>query len=131
MKNTKVLLSLVMSLILFIPFLASAEETMPYADSEFQQVYISFYSNGEADFECTTYEPKGTLYVKNCQLQKKEGNGWVNIGSSTSGVKRSNANLYIHTEDYSNYISSGTYRVKGTFVADGYTRTKYSAARTF
>ncbi len=130
MKIYKSLLFLTLAALLVFPTFAYAEVT-PYADPEFHEVFISFYSDGEADFECVTYERKASLCVKDCQLQKKDGNTWVDVGKPTTGVILSNASSYSHTIDYSGKIDSGTYRVKGTFVADGYTRTKYSAARTF
>lgn len=130
MKFTKHLFALFVFILISIPTFSFADGIMPYADPEFQQAYISFYADKEALFECSTYEPKDTLYVKNCQLQKKVGNTWVNIGDSTKGTTRYNANLYSYSKKYS-ISASGTYRVKGTFVADGYTLTKYSSERTF
>ena len=123
----------IIAILLLIPLQnAYAEEIMPYADPEFAEAFISFYSDGEADFECVTYEQKSSLYVRSCQLQRKSGSSWVNVGSSTTGPSRSNASAYVHTVDYSSKITTaGVYRVKGTFVADGYTKTKYSAERTF
>lgn len=131
MKSFKTLLSVTITVLLLLSTFAYAEEIRPYADPEFQQVFITLYSDGAADFECTAYKNKSSLYVKNCQLQKKEGNRWVNVGESTTGEKLKNANSYLYTIDYSDQITSGTYRVKGTFVADNYNKTKYSAERTF
>ena len=110
-----------------------ADSIAPLADEEFRSAYISFYSDGEADFRCATYLTKGTLYVKNCQLQKKKASGgWLNVGSAiTPDYKASNATSYLATIDFSDSIGTGTYRITCTFVADDYTLPKASAERTF
>lgn len=125
-------IALLIVLVLFaVPSLS--EDISPLADEVFRSAYVAFYTDGEADFNCATYLTKGTLYVKNCQLQKKKtSGGWSNVGSAiTPDYKASNATSYLATIDFSDSIGTGTYRITCTFVADDYTLPKTSAERTF
>ena len=133
-KHYKLIATFVISVVLILcAVVGFADSIAPLADEEFRSAYISFYSDGEADFRCATYLTKGTLYVKNCQLQKKKASGgWLNVGSAiTPDYKASNATSYLATIDFSDSIGTGTYRITCTFVADDYTLPKTSAERTF
>ena len=50
MKSFKTLLSVTITVLLLLSTFAYAEEIRPYADPEFQQVFITLYSDGAADF---------------------------------------------------------------------------------
>lgn len=133
MKNR--LIRVIVCALLGLSFLVTAYATtiLPYADPEFKTASLSLSSNKEVIFSATTNETKNKIYVAACWLEVKSGEKWIKVCNLTRpSLVLENIHAYSTVMDYSDSIvGSGTFRVAGTFWADGYTITRYSNEKTF
>ncbi len=124
---------LVFSLLLGTMPNANASEIMPYADSEFNSATTLLKATKQVSFRAVTYSVKSSISVSACWLEKKNNDGtWSTVCPlPTPSFVASETFAYATTVDYSDYIGTGTYRIRATYNADGHTITRYSNERTF
>ena len=110
---------------------AYAQNVAPCADEVFANAYINLTSGKAASFTALTYNTCNKIEITSSYLQQKIEGEWVTIASFS--VAGAGINTYACTlrEDCSGLIASGTYRVVGTFSADGHTVTRTSNERTY
>lgn len=120
-------------ILLSITFVASAQEAIPYADTEFDSATTVLKSNKQVSFRCATYSTKDEISVTSCWLEIENSDGsWSYVCSLPAPTAVfTNTFAYSATVDYSEYIGSGTYRVWATYDADGHSITRCSNERTF
>lgn len=110
---------------------AFAQEVVPCADEVFADASINLTSSKAASYSAMTYYTCGRIEITSSYLQKKIDGEWVTIASFS--VEGAGVNTYACTlrADCSSLIASGTYRVVGTFSADGHSITRTSNERTY
>lgn len=113
--------------------IANAFEITPYADTEFDSVTTLLKSTKKVSFRAVTYNVKSSISVTDCRLEKENDNGtWSTVCTlPPPKVTAKETFAYSATEDYSDYIDTGNYRIRATYDADGHTITRYSNERTF
>lgn len=128
----------VLSVFLLVFLLAStntskADDITPYADSEFASVTTVLKKTKQVSFRAVTNNVKATISVTACWLEIENDDGtWSTVCSlPTPSFVASETFAYSTTVDYSEYIGTGTYRIRATYNADGHTITRYSNERTF
>lgn len=129
----KIYVFLISSLMLLsIAATALAFDIMPYADSYFDSITINLTSKKYVAYQATAKEEHKEIKVTSCTLQKKSGTRWTDVGSLDAPTDvANNTRVYDATMDYSDDIGTGTYRIKATFYADGYTVSRTSNERTY
>lgn len=123
-----ILLSLPMLLFAAMPVLASVDANEYYSDAS-----IAFNTKGNAVFSCTTTFQFNELKITDCKLEVKGLLFWSDAGElpAPSYVAKNRFN-YDYQVDYSSYLTSGkTYRIVGTFNADGHEITKTSGSAKY
>ncbi len=110
-----------------------AEEITPYADLVFHNASISLSTRKDASFVGITYYKQKEISVTACSLEKKTGtDSWKQVTILTPPKDIcTDTHAYNSLVSYAAEIGVGTYRIKATFNADGYTITRYSNERTF
>lgn len=110
---------------------AFAQEVVPCADEVFSDAYINLTSSKAASYTAMTFNSCGTIKVTSSSLQKKINGTWVTIANISVAGEGSDTYSCTLRADCSSHISTGTYRVVGTFSADGYCITRTSNERTY
>lgn len=124
-----IILSTIMAVLSVSISMAAVE---PRAHDTFQKATVALTSSKIVMFSATTVVEAASIQVTSCTLQKKAGTVWVFSGALTPpSYIASNANTYGASVDYSSSISTGTYRIKAVFSADGETITSTSNEKTF
>lgn len=110
-----------------------AEEITPYADSVFHNATISLSARKDASFVGITYYKQKKITVTACSLEKKTcTDSWMQVKILPPPKDIcADTHAYNSVVSYSTEIGVGTYRIKATFNADGYTITRYSNEQTF
>lgn len=111
----------------------SAQEILPYADTEFDSATTVLKSTKQVSFRCATYSTKNSISVTNCWLEMENSDGsWSYVCALTPpSIVYTNTFAYSATVDYSDNIGTGTYRVWATYDADGHSITRCSNERTY
>lgn len=125
-------LALLVTFVMCVGLVAYAQSVSPQADTEFMSATVNLTSKKGVVYSCTTYYEKKSLSVSSCWLERQVNGVWSYAGSlSKPSTGNTNAQSLSRSMDYSSSIGSGTFRVAGTFNADGYEITRYSNTRTF
>ncbi len=103
------------------------------ADTEFVSTTITLKTTKAVTFRGITYEAKEKLSVTACWLEVKNDNGaWAYVRALPAPtVVFTDTNMYSATVDYSAYIGTGCYRIRGRFDADGHTVSVVSNEQSF
>lgn len=134
MNRVLAILSILLSVfMLFFSEFAIADEIMPRADTEFASVTTSLKATKQVSFRALTNDIKSSISVTACWLEQKDDDGsWSTVCAlEVPSVIAEDDFSFSATMDYSDVISTGTYRIRATYNADGHTITRYSNERTF
>lgn len=105
---------------------------IPQANPVFIEASVYVSSNMRAEFTASTMKVCASIYVKSCDLQKKNGVNWVDYKSLTPpSYVATNTSAYGEVKNYaSNFPSGGTFRLKVVFSGGGETVTRYSNSQS-
>jgi len=122
-----IILILVFSLINYYSF---AGQSQVDASDVFSSGSASLYATKTAGLFATTQYSVSSIKADYCILYKQVGSSWVYVYTINPSDECSGCQFEAYV-DFSAYISTGTYRVKVCFRANGHTIIRFSNPRTF
>lgn len=101
------------------------------ADPYFMGTSIILYSDRYVEFDATLHVICSSIKITSCELQTNSSGSWEWASALTPPSTVCSGFSYGSSRTYSTIPSSGTYRIKVTFNADGHVYTSYSNQRTW
>ena len=126
----RTLFTICIVLVLVTLFSIAIAETL--SDPVFEMAVVTLKASKTASFSAITFTNQSSIKVTAVELERYNGSSWESHAILQAPTdEATNTDLYGANKDYSGNITSGKFRLKATFYADGYTITRYSNARTY